>query len=338
MHYHENYSLKQLNSFGIDVSAKHFVEASTVAEIQEVLNNIEFAKANKLILGGGSNILFTKDYDGLVVKNNMKGIATTREDDEFYYVEAMAGEVWHELVMHCVNAGYGGLENLSLIPGNIGASPMQNIGAYGVEIKDVFHSLTAMHILDKEIHTFSSEDCKFGYRESVFKNALKGQYIILSVTFKLRKTPIYNVSYGAIETELRNMGVTQLSIRSISQAVCNIRNSKLPNPRDIGNAGSFFKNPEVEKSVYDKLKKDFPLIAAYPAGFGKMKLAAGWLIEACGWKGRTLGAAGVHRLQALVLVNYGNAKGTEIIALAEEVALSVKNKFGVTLEKEVNII
>jgi len=338
MNYLENYSLKKLNSFGINVSSRYFVEGSSLSEIQEVLNDASHTKDSKLILGGGSNVLFTKDYDGLVIKNNLKGIHVVKEDDEYYYVEAMAGEVWHEFVVHCLNNNYAGLENLSLIPGNVGASPMQNIGAYGVEIKDVFYSLNALHIKDKEIHTFNKEDCKFGYRESVFKTKLKGEYIITSVTFKLRKTPVFNISYGAIENELQHMGVKELTIKAISTAVCNIRNSKLPNPADIGNAGSFFKNPEVDKTFFERLKNDFPNIVGYDLQNGKVKLAAGWLIEQCGWKGKTIADAGVHRLQALVLVNFGNATGKEILDLSEQIMVSVKSKFGVLLEREVNII
>ncbi|MGZ4061260.1 MAG: UDP-N-acetylmuramate dehydrogenase, partial [Bacteroidia bacterium] len=231
-----------------------------------------------------------------------------------------------------------GLENLSLIPGNVGASPMQNIGAYGVEIKDCFFELEAFHIKDKSLQLFNNTQCEFGYRESVFKRKLKDQFIITSVTFKLRKKPVYNTSYGAIETELAEMGVTEKSIQAISQAVCNIRSSKLPNPAEIGNAGSFFKNPEVAREKYSHLKNKYPAIVGYDLENGNVKLAAGWLIEQCGWKGKTFGDAGVHKLQALVLVNYGNAKGEEIFELSQNVMDSVKEKFDVELEREVNII
>lgn len=332
----ENYSLKKLNTFGIDASAKYFAELSTIEEIKEALS--EFSATKKLILGGGSNLLFTRDFEGIVLKNNLKGIEVVKEDADFYYVRSAAGEVWHELVMHCVKNNYAGLENLSLIPGNVGASPMQNIGAYGVEIKDLFHELEALHIADKSIHTFNNADCKFGYRESVFKRELKNQFIITAVTFKLRKQPVFNTSYGAIEKELEAMGVKNLNIQSISQAVCNIRNSKLPNPAEIGNAGSFFKNPEVVRGKYEFLKIKYPSIVGYDLPNGNVKLAAGWLIEQCGWKGKIFGDAGVHKLQALVLVNYGNAKGSEIFELSQKVLDSVKEKFGVELEREVNIV
>jgi UDP-N-acetylmuramate dehydrogenase len=334
----ENYSLKNLNTFGIDSSAAYFVELSSIDEIREVLSDSKFTSISKLILGGGSNLLFTKNYDGIVLKNNLKGITLIKEDANFYYVKAAAGEIWHEFVMYCIKNNYAGLENLSLIPGNVGASPMQNIGAYGVEIKDVFYELEALNIEDKTIHVFNHAACKFGYRESAFKHEYKNQYIITSVTFKLLKQPLFNTSYGAIETELKAMHVTQKNIQAISTAVCNIRKSKLPNPKEIGNAGSFFKNPEVPNNKYQSLKNVFSEIVAYNLENGNVKLAAGWLIEQSGWKGKKIDDAGVHALQALVLVNYGNAKGNEILDLSQKIIDSVKNKFGVTLEREVNII
>ncbi len=334
----ENHSLKKFNTFGIDATARYFTEVSNLEEIREILCESKFSAINRLILGGGSNLLFTKNFDGIVLKNNLKGIELLKEDADFYYVKSAAGEVWHEFVMHCVKNNYAGLENLSLIPGNVGASPMQNIGAYGVEIKDFFYELEAFHILDKTLQTFNAAQCKFGYRESVFKRELKNQFIITSVTFKLSKHPQFNTSYGAIETELASMGIQEKSIQSISAAVCNIRRSKLPNPAEIGNAGSFFKNPEVVKGKYEFLKMQYPGIVGYDLENGNVKLAAGWLIEQSGWKGKTIGDAGVHKLQALVLVNYGNAKGTEIFDLSQKVMDSVKEKFGVELEREVNII
>jgi UDP-N-acetylmuramate dehydrogenase len=334
----ENHSLKKLNTFGIDASARYFAEFSSVDEIREILSDPQFSKTNRLVLGGGSNLLFTKNFDGIVLKNNLKGIELIKEDAEFYYIRSAAGEVWHEFVMHCIKNNYSGLENLSLIPGNVGASPMQNIGAYGVEIKDHFHELEAFHIEDKNLQTFNNAECKFGYRESVFKRELKDQFIITSVTFKLRKQPLFNTSYGAIETELAAMGVKEKSIQAISKAVCNIRSSKLPNPAEIGNAGSFFKNPEVVRGKYEFLKLQYPAIVGYDLENGNVKLAAGWLIEQSGWKGKTFGDAGVHKLQALVLVNYANAKGNEIFDLSQKIMDSVKEKFGVELEREVNII
>jgi UDP-N-acetylmuramate dehydrogenase len=334
----ENFSLKHLNTFGIEASCRYFAALTSTDDIKEILSDKKYNSLYKLILGGGSNLLFTKDFNGIVLKNNLKGIELLKEDANFYYVKAAAGEVWHHLVMHCIKNNYAGLENLSLIPGNVGASPMQNIGAYGVEIKDSFHELQALQIADKTIHTFNSNDCKFGYRESVFKRELKNQFIILSVTFKLRKKPTYNTSYGAIEKELETMGVKEITIQAISQAVCNIRNSKLPNPAEIGNAGSFFKNPEISNNQYQQLKLQYPTIVGYDLENGNVKLAAGWLIEQAGWKGKRTNDAGVHTLQALVLVNYGNAKGQEIYDLSQQIVESVKNKFGVTLEREVNII
>jgi UDP-N-acetylmuramate dehydrogenase len=334
----ENYSLKKLNTFGIEASARYFTECSTIDQMLEVLSQQSFTSTPKLILGGGSNLLFTKNFDGLVLKNNLKGIELIKEDKDFYYVKAGAGEIWHQLVMHCITNNYAGLENLSLIPGNVGASPMQNIGAYGAEIKDHFFELEALHIADKKIHTFTNSDCKFGYRESVFKRELKNQYIITSVTFKLLKSPELNTRYGAIEKEMEAMGVKEINIQAISKAVCNIRSSKLPNPAEIGNAGSFFKNPEVTSDKFNSLKVQFQNIVGYVLENGNVKLAAGWLIEQCGWKGKTIGDAGVHKLQALVLVNYGKATGSEIFDLSQQVMDSVKQTFGVDLEREVNII
>lgn len=338
MKYSENISLKLYNTFGIDVSAKYFVEVFSIAELSEVFNDKRFVAEKKLILGGGSNLLFTANFDGLVIKNSIKGVELINEDADFYYVKAAAGENWHEFVMFCVNKNYAGLENLSLIPGNVGASPMQNIGAYGVEVKDVFHELEAFDIHDKTIRKFNKEQCRFGYRESIFKREAKDKYVIISVTYKLRKSPMYNTSYGAIEAELEKMGVKELSVGAISQAVCNIRNSKLPNPREIGNAGSFFKNPEVSKSKQEELLKAYPNMVSYSLENGNVKLAAGWLIEQSGLKGIRIGDTGVHKNQALVLVNYGNAKGQEIYDLSQKVLDTVKEKFGVELEREVNII
>jgi UDP-N-acetylmuramate dehydrogenase len=291
-----------------------------------------------LVLGGGSNILFTKDVDGLVLKNECKGINLIDEDADYFYVKAAAGEVWHDLVTHCIANNYAGLENLSLIPGNVGASPMQNIGAYGVEIKDVFYELEAYNISDKAIRVFNNSECKFGYRESVFKTGLKAQYIILSVTFRLRKHPVFNTTYGAINTELERMGATGLTIQHISQAIINIRTNKLPNPKEIGNAGSFFKNPQVSKFRWHVIWEQYPDVVAYKIDDMHYKLAAGWLIEQCGWKGFRKGDAGCYNKQALVLVNYGSATGKEILDLSKEIIKSVEAKFGVVLEREVNVI
>ncbi len=335
---HENYSLKKNNTFGIDAKAKYFATFFNLDELKEIVHAPVFSLGQHFILGGGSNLLLTQDIEGIVLKNNLKGIQLIREDRDYYYVKAAAGEVWHDLVLFCIENNYAGLENLSLIPGNVGASPMQNIGAYGVEIKDCFHELEAFHIENKTMQTFDKAACKFGYRESVFKQAFKNQYIITSVTYRLNKKPVFKISYGAIEKELEQMGVEKLSIRAISEAVCSIRRSKLPDPAVIGNAGSFFKNPEVMKTKYEFLQLKFPEMVAYPLENGNVKLAAGWLIERCGWKGKRVGDAGVHALQALVLVNYGNATGKQIFELSEKIVQSVMDVFGVTLEREVNIL
>ncbi len=340
MQVHQNISLKQFNTFGIEAKAKLFADFSSLEKLQEILFYTQqlMPNSSKLILGGGSNLLFTKDVDGLVLKNEIAGIETVKEDDEFVYLRAGAGVVWHNFVQHCVEQNLGGAENLSLIPGNVGASPMQNIGAYGVEIKDVFEELEAYHINDKAVVKFSKEECAFGYRESVFKRQYKNQFIILNVTYKLRRQPLFNTSYGAINQELEKMGIKELSVKDISQAVINIRTSKLPDPKQIGNAGSFFKNPTVSKEQYDQLKSSFPGIVAYANAEGSMKLAAGWMIEQCGWKGYRKGDAGCHEKQALVLVNYGSATGKEIFDLSSEILQSVQVKFGVELEREVNIV
>jgi UDP-N-acetylmuramate dehydrogenase len=340
MNIQQNISLKNYNTFGIDVYAKYFTEFNGIDTLAEILeyNKLPTANCQLLTLGGGSNLLFTKNFDGLVLKNEILGIELVKEDDEFVYVKAGAGENWHQFVLHCIKNNWAGVENLSLIPGNIGASPMQNIGAYGVEIKDVFHELEAYHIQTKTTQIFDLTDCEFGYRESVFKRKFKNQFIITSVTYKLLKHPKFNTSYGAIEQQLQLMGVKELSIKNISDAVINIRSSKLPNPAEIGNAGSFFKNPEVSELVFENLQKTFPAIVGYHLPNTNVKLAAGWLIEQCGFKGYRNGDAGCHAKQALVLVNYGHATGSEIYALSTQIIEQVQQKFGVTLEREVNII
>jgi len=273
MQVQENISLKQYNTFGIDARARYFGKFSTMEALATLLDNSKVPAA--FILGGGSNILLTKDIDGLVLKNEVKGIEEVGEDERYIYVEAGAGENWHQFVQYCISRNWAGLENLSLIPGNVGASPMQNIGAYGVEVKEVFNSLTAFHIHDKTIHTFTPGDCAFGYRESVFKRKYRNQFVIMRVCFRLRKDPVFHTGYGAIREELERMGVTTLNIKAIAQAVINIRSSKLPDPAVIGNAGSFFKNPSIEKSTYLKLKEKFPVIVGYDNPDGTVKLAAG---------------------------------------------------------------
>ena len=348
MELQQNISLKKFNTFGIDVMAQYFASFGDVRAIEELLEFRQHQTVNHklqtVILGGGSNMLFTRNVEGIVLKNDIKGIEVVKEDDEHIYVKAGAGENWHQLVLYCIRNSFAGMENLSLIPGNVGASPMQNIGAYGVEIKDVFYELEAYHVEEKKLVKFSLTDCEFGYRESVFKRKYKGEFIITSVTYKLNKIPKFNTSYGAIEQELKSMGVQELSIAAISQAVIIIRSSKLPDPAVIGNAGSFFKNPEIDADYFGKLKNEFPNIAGYSLANGNIKLAAGWLIEHSGpdaltsWKGYRKGDAGCHKNQALVLVNYGSASGQQILSLSESIINSVVEKFGVQLEREVNIL
>ena len=343
MQIQENISLKPYNSFGIDALARYFGSFKNTEELSELLtNDLPAGQAGSelttLILGGGSNILFTKNFEGLVLKNEITGINLLHEDEEYVYVKAGAGENWHQFVLHCIENDWAGVENLSLIPGNVGASPMQNIGAYGVEIKYVFHELKAFNLKEKSNYTFGLKGCDFGYRDSVFKRKYKNEFVILNVTFKLRKQPVFNTSYGAIKQELEKMGVKELSIKAISDAVVSIRSSKLPDPNEIGNAGSFFKNPSVSIIEFQNLKSTFPNIIGHENVNGTVKLAAGWLIEQCGWKGFRRGDAGCHAKQALVLVNYGNAKGHEVFDLSEDILQTVKEKFGVTLDREVNII
>lgn len=334
----ENCSLKQFNTFGIEANARYFCEFFSFSVLRSILCEPKFRNIPKLILGGGSNLLFTGNFNGMVLKNNMSGITLLKEDDTHYFVKIGAGEPWHRVVMYCIAHNYAGVENLSLIPGSAGAAPLQNIGAYGVEFKDIFEELDTVNIHNYEMIKFSKTDCQFGYRESIFKNKLKGQFVITSVTLKLDKVPKFNTTYGAIDKELDTMGVKELSIQSIAQAVMNIRRSKLPDPEKIGNAGSFFKNPEIDKAVFEKLKSQFPDIVSFPGQNSHYKLAAGWMIEQCGWKGKRVGDAGVHKDQALVLVNYGNARGQEILDLSRKINDSVKKKFGIELEREVNIV
>lgn len=331
----QNISLKPYNTFGIDVKASQFVEITDKSKLKTVL---EKNTLPLLILGGGSNLLLTKDFDGLVIKNNIKGIDIVEEDNQSITLKVGAGENWHEFVMHCITNNYCGIENLSLIPGNVGASPMQNIGAYGVEVKDLITKVEALNLKDFSVKEFTNQECKFGYRTSVFKTSEKGNYFISSVTFKLSKTPNLNTSYGAINNELQDRSITNPTIKDVSDAVIAIRQSKLPNPSEIGNSGSFFKNPVVSVEVKNKILKNFENAPNYPQPDGTYKMAAGWLIEQCGWKGKMIGNYGVHDKQALVLVNHGGAKGSDIYKLSEDIIESVKDKFNITLEREVNII
>lgn len=335
-----NKNLKKLNTFGIDVSAEKFMELTSFEEAQSFFKEEDLTGKEFLILGGGSNLLLTEDIGGIVIKNNLNGIEAVKEDDEYIELKVGAGENWHQFVMYCVGKHYAGVENLSLIPGNVGASPMQNIGAYGVEVKELITEVECIQIKDGERITFSNSECKFGYRSSIFKTTHKNQFFITSVSFRLNKKPKYNISYGAIQSELEKMGVDEkeLSLKAVSDAVIAIRQSKLPDPNEIGNSGSFFKNPVVKKELFEKLKKRYKDMPAYELPMGGYKLAAGWLIEKTGWKGYTEGDYGVHKKQALVLVNYGSATGLEIYDLSERILLSVKQKFGVELEREVNVI
>ena len=333
----ENFSLKAYNSFGIDIKAAFFGQLYSENDLQESIAAGLF-KGQFLILGGGTNMLFTGDFPGVVLRNNLKGIEKVSENDSTVLVRAAGGELWHSLVQYCVDRNWGGVENLSLIPGTVGAAPMQNIGAYGVELQDVFYSLEAMDILTGEIKVFNYNDCNFGYRNSVFKNTLKGKYFITSVTMQLNKNAQVNISYGAIKDVLQKNGILTPGIKDVSEAVISIRKSKLPDPVVLGNAGSFFKNPEIEISKFEKLLSVFPGMPSYPAPGGLTKIPAGWLIEQCGWKGKRIGNTGTHKDQALVLVNYGNASGHEIYTLAMEIKQSVKDKFDIDIYPEVNII
>jgi UDP-N-acetylmuramate dehydrogenase len=335
MQFAENIDLKPFNTFGLHASARYFTKISSVDELSNLRLEHDLPV---LVLGGGSNMLLRDAFNGYVLKNEISGIEVLREDGEHIYVRTGAGENWHGFVEYCIANGYAGVENLALIPGLTGASPMQNIGAYGVEIREVFHELEAWHLEDKEIHKFNLQDCQFGYRESVFKRKYKGQYFITHVTYRLNKHPIFHTAYGAIQHELERMGIHDLSIRAIADAVIHIRQSKLPDPAVIGNAGSFFKNPEISSEQFAQLKHEHTGIVGYPISGGNVKLAAGWMIEQAGWKGYRKGDAGVHQKQALVLVNYGNAHGDEIYQLSEEIITSIDTKFGVKLEREVNLI
>lgn len=333
----KNQSLKKYNTFGIEATAHEFVAIQNQEELASILKENQSKKL--FVLAGGSNMLLTKNIEALVIHINNKGIEIIEENDNSVWVKSNAGEVWHEFVMWCLEHNFGGIENLSLIPGNVGATPVQNIGAYGVEIKDTFVSCEAMEIATQKMRTFTKEDCQFGYRESIFKGELKNQYIILSVTFKLtKKNHKINTSYGAIDLEIEKNGIENPSIKDVSNAVIAIRQSKLPDPKELGNSGSFFKNPIVPIEIYNKAKSNYPEMPHYPVSETQVKVPAGWLIEQAGFKGKRFGDAGIHTKQALVLVNYGNATGSEIWAVAQNVQKTVKDKFGIEIEAEVNVI
>lgn len=335
MNIQENISLKAFNTFGIDATAKRFVSITSVYHLQELLKK----EKNIFLISGGSNMLLTKNIEQLVVHLDCKGISIDKEDEDFVYLTVNSGENWHDFVLYCVEQNYGGVENLSLIPGNVGTCPIQNIGAYGVEVKDVITKVEAVEIASTKLHTFANKDCKFGYRNSIFKNEAKNKYAITSVSFKLTKqNHTLNTSYGAIETELASKNITNPSLKEVSNAVIAIRKSKLPDPKKIGNSGSFFKNPVISKSHFLELQNQYPNIPSYIISEDEIKVPAGWLIETAGFKGKRFGNYGVHEKQALVLVNYGNATGKEIYALAQKIKETILNQFSIHLEIEVNII
>lgn len=332
----EQISLKRYNTFGIDANARYFVPFQNAEYLKKILNDNKGLPI--LILGGGSNVLFTKDFEGLVLKNEILGIKKLKEDEKHVWLEVGAGEEWHKFVLFCIENNYAGIENLSLIPGTVGAAPMQNIGAYGIEVKSVIETVKTLDKISLEIKNFDKETCEFAYRSSIFKTKEKDKQIILSVVFRLNKIPKFNISYGAIKNKLEEKGIKELSIKVISEVVCEIRNSKLPNPKEIGNGGSFFKNPEITKDKFHRLQSQYPDIPNYPLESGKVKIPAAWLIDRAGWKGKRFGDAGVHKNQALVLVNYGQAKGQEIANLAQKIQSSVLEKYDILLNPEVNMI
>jgi len=333
----QDISLKPYNTFGISARAKHFAEIKSEEDLRKALKLKEHPK--KFIISGGSNMLITSDIDALVLHINLKGISIVKETDHKVTLKVKAGENWHGLVLWTLNRSFGGLENMSLIPGNTGTAPIQNIGAYGTELKDTFVSCEAMHIDTQEIETFSKADCAFGYRDSFFKKEGKGKYIITSVNLELtKKDHRLNTSYGAIEAELKQNNISEPTLKDISDAVIAIRQRKLPDPKILGNSGSFFKNPVVSKSEFEIFSKTYPQAPFYKVSELAYKIPAGWLIEQCGYKGKRFGDAGVHKNQALVLVNYGNATGEEILNLAYRIIEEVQHKFGITISPEVNII
>ena len=334
----KEYSLQKLNTFGLEVKARYLCEITSLQDLGDLLASNLYRTERNLILGGGSNILFTQDYQGLLIKMGMKGIQLIDENKEHVLVKVGAGENWHQFVLNCIERQYAGIENLSLIPGNVGAAPIQNIGAYGVEQKEVFHQLQAMELATGDIKTFTLEQCQFSYRDSFFKSQAKGQYLILSVIYQLHRTPQFNTSYGALQQTLKEMKIKELSLKAVSDAVIQIRQSKLPDPAEIGNAGSFFKNPSLDQIDFEGLRAEFPDIPGYNQTEKTVKVPAGYLIEYCGWKGKTLGKIGVHKSQALVLVNYGGGTGKDLKKLALDVQKSVADTFGIILEPEVNII
>jgi len=331
-------SLKHYNTFGIDVKAKYFAEVKSIDDIRELVRDPKFVNEKRFILGSGSNTLFKSDFDGIIVKNSLRGIEQVHEDEHFVRFKVAGGEVWHQFVLFCVNKNLGGIENLSLIPGEVGATPIQNIGAYGADVNNIIDEVEVVELSSGNLCTLTYAECEFGYRDSIFKNRYKDKYIITAVTYRLSKKPHFKVSYGDIEKMLAEMQVKELTVKAVSDAIIKIRTSKLPDPVKLGNAGSFFKNPAIDKILLDELMKSFPAIPHYPFIDNLIKVPAGWLIEQCGWKGKRVGNTGAHEHHALVLVNYGGATGPEIYSLALEIQKSVQEKFGITIEAEVNIV
>ncbi len=336
MHLHEQYSLKDYNTFGLDVKTAYFTHLREAKELSPLLLH---NYAPIFILGGGSNVLFVHDFQGLIIHNQIEGIAVVKQENDKALVEIGGGVNWHQLVLWCLDHGLGGIENLSLIPGTVGAAPIQNIGAYGVELQDVFFELEAMELSTGKLHRFNKKECQFGYRNSIFKQNLKGEMLITRVWLELTlANHQINTAYGAIRSTLAEKGISEPSIRDVSNAVIQIRTEKLPDPKEIGNAGSFFKNPEIPQSQFDTLQDQFSNIVHYPGSEGLIKVPAGWLIEQCGWKGKRVGNTGTYQHQALVLVNHGGASGQEIWDLAQQIIHSVKEKFGIELSPEVNVV
>ena len=333
-----NVDLQPYNTLQVSAQAHRFANIQSVDELQDILRDLQPKDQPVLVLGGGSNILFADDFDGTVLHVEIEGKEVVKETDKHLWLEIGAGENWHETVRYCVERGWGGIENLSLIPGTVGAAPIQNIGAYGVELEEVFERLEAVQLETGDSCTFEKGDCQFGYRDSIFKNELKGQYVVTKVVLRLSKNPTINSSYGAIQSELETRGITEPGISDISDIVIDIRNGKLPNPQTLGNAGSFFKNPVVANELYQRIKESHPGAPGYSMGAAETKVPAGWLIEEAGWKGKTVGNAGTYKQQALVIVNHGGATGAEILALADKIQAAVLEKFGIELVPEVNII
>jgi UDP-N-acetylmuramate dehydrogenase len=338
MQIHHNHSLKKINTFRVDAKAKLFVEIFSEEELRKILTDTMFKSERKVIIGGGSNILFTKDFEGLIIKVSISGIKVIDEDNDSVLVEAGAGVIWDELVKYCVERNYGGIENLALIPGTVGASPIQNIGAYGQELAYTFVSLNGVFIETGEQRTFSKNECKFSYRSSIFKEELKNKFIVTSVRLNFKKNPKPNVTYKALSDYLAKNGIRNPTIKEVSSAVAEIRKSKLPDPLKVGNAGSFFKNPVVGEGSFRKLKTEYSSIFSFPSESGQIKIPAGWLIEKCGWKGKRVGDVGTSPDHALVICNFGNASGMEILEFAMRIKEEVTNKFEIILEEEVNIL